>query len=165
MNQLEYFAQIEVFVFDIDGVMTNNEVLLLEDGELVRKMNIRDGLALKMAIQHDFRVAVISGGYSHGVRKRLESLGIEDLYLGVKNKLEVFESFIELYNIDPGKVLYMGDDLPDYPVLRRVGLPTCPVDAAPEVIEVSQYISPLKGGAGCVRDVIEKVLRLKGKWE
>ena len=165
MNQLEYFAQIEVFVFDIDGVMTNNEVLLLENGELVRKMNIRDGLAIKMAIQNGFRVAVISGGYSDGVRKRLESLGIEDIYLGVKNKLEVFESFIELYNVDPGKVLYMGDDLPDYPVLRRVGLPTCPVDAAPEVIEVAQYISPLKGGAGCVRDVIEKVLRLKGKWE
>jgi len=164
MNQLERFGDINTFVFDVDGVLTNSELIILENGKLLRKMNTRDGYALKHAVQSGYRVVIITGGGSSGVILRLEGLGIKDIFSKVHNKLEVFDDYILENEINPGTVLYMGDDLPDYEVMRRVGLPTCPSDAAHEIIEIAQYISPQKGGKGCVRDVIEKVMRLHGNW-
>lgn len=164
MNHLESFSAIHTFIFDVDGVLTNNEILITEAGELLRKMNVRDGLAIKMAIDKGYRIAIITGGRSEGVKKRLEALGIKDIYSGISNKLEAFDEFMETYDLDPVGVLYMGDDLPDYPVMRRVGMATCPKNSAPELFPIANYISPYNGGEGCVRDVIEKVLRLKGEW-
>ena len=164
MNHLEIFSTIHTFIFDVDGVMTNNEVIITEKGELLRKMNLRDGLAIKMAIEKGFKIAVITGGRSEGVIKRLEALGIKDIYSGKSDKLEAFDEFINQYDLDTLGILYMGDDLPDYPVMRRVGLATCPKNAAPELFPIANYVSPYKGGEGCVRDVIEKVMRLQGNW-
>ncbi len=164
MNHLELFGQIEVFIFDIDGVMTNNKVLVMENGELLRSMDVRDGYAIRKAIEAGYQIAVISGGKSEGVRKRLESLGITDIYLGRLDKLDVFKELMSIYDWNAQKVLYMGDDIPDYSVMCRVGLPTCPRDAVPEIIQIALYVSPFFGGSGCVRDVIEKVMRLKHQW-
>lgn len=164
MNHLESFSAIHTFIFDVDGVLTNNEILITEAGELLRKMNVRDGLAIKIALDKGYRIAIITGGRSEGVKKRLEALGIKDIYAGISNKLEAFEEFMETYDLDPIGVLYMGDDLPDYQVMRRVGMATCPKNSAPELFPIANYISPYNGGEGCVRDVIEKVLRLKGEW-
>lgn len=165
MNQLEEFKAIHTFIFDVDGVLTNNEVLITEDGQLLRKMNVKDGLAIKLAIQAGYNFCVITGGKSEGVRKRLEALGINDIYLDKQNKLEAYLEYVDEKDIEPDGILYMGDDLPDYPVMRKVGLPTCPQNSAPEIIGLAKYISPFKGGEGCARDVIEKVMRIQEKWE
>jgi len=164
MNHLEPFKAIETFIFDVDGVLTNSQLLILEDGKLLRQMSTRDGLALKKAIQANYNVCVITGGKSEGVKTRLKDLGVNDIYTGVENKLEAFEEYIFAYDLEPDHVLYMGDDLPDLPVMWKVGLPTCPSDAAPELLKMAKYISPHVGGAGCARDVIEKVLRLNEHW-
>ena len=164
MNMLERFADISTFFFDVDGVLTNNMILILEDGKLLRQMNVRDGLAIKMALQQGYRICIITGGRSEGVVERLRGLGIQDIHSGIADKLEVYEELKALYDLADEEILYMGDDLPDYTVMRRVGLPVCPADAAPEITELAHYISPLVGGAGCVRDVIEKVMRIQGKW-
>ncbi len=164
MNQLEKFGEIHTFIFDVDGVLTNNEILITENGELLRKMNVRDGYALKRAAQQGYHICIITGGRSEGVRKRLEGLGITEIFLNRSEKLEAYEEYISEYDLDPQGILYMGDDIPDYPVMRRVGLPTCPRNAIPEILEIAEYISPFDGGEGCARDVIEKVLRLQGKW-
>ncbi len=165
MNQLETFTSVEMFIFDVDGVFTNSQVLVLEDGKLLRKMNIKDGLAVKKAVGQGYRIAIVSGGKSEGMRHRFKDLGITELHFGVTDKLKVYEELIRTYDQDPGKILYMGDDVTDYPVLRRVGLPTCPNDAVSDVMGIAQYVSPKAGGEGCVRDVIEKTLRLQGKWQ
>ncbi len=165
MNHLEKFSDIRTFIFDVDGVLTNNEVLITEDGQLLRTMNVRDGYAIKHAIEQDYRVCIISGGRSEGVRKRLEALGVTDIYLNAQEKMEAYEAYVAENELDEGEILYMGDDLPDYPVMRRVGLPACPKDAAYELIEIAQYVSPLAGGYGCVRDVIQKVMLLHGVWQ
>lgn len=164
MNQLEKFKEIKTFIFDVDGVLTNSELLILEDGKLLRKMNVRDGYAIKMAIKAGFKVGIITGGKSEGVKKRLEGLGVTDIYLGQQDKMEAYEDFITTYDLDPDLILYMGDDWPDYDVMRKIGLPACPKDAAPEILKISHYVSPFDGGSGCARDVIEKVLKLNGKW-
>ena len=164
MNTLERFRPVRTFLFDVDGVLTNSELIIMEDGSLLRKMNVRDGYALKRAIVQGYRVGVITGGTSEGVKERLRQLGIEDIYTGVVNKKEAYEDFLEKHRVGEDTILYMGDDVPDYEVMRRVGLPTCPSNAASEILEISQYVSPLQGGYGCVRDVIEKVLRIHGKW-
>lgn len=164
MNQLEKFRNIHTFIFDVDGVLTNNEVLVLEDGQLLRKMNMRDGLAIKMAVNAGYRICIITGGKSEGVKKRLEGLGVRDIYLNRQEKLEAYEEFVTLNELNQEGILYMGDDLPDRPIMRKVGFPTCPKDAAREIFEIAKYISPFKGGEGCARDVIEKVLKLQGKW-
>jgi 3-deoxy-D-manno-octulosonate 8-phosphate phosphatase (KDO 8-P phosphatase) len=164
MNHLEAFKTVHTFIFDIDGVMTNNEILVTEQGELLRTMNVRDGLALKLAVQNGLRVAIITGGKSQGVVKRLQGLGIQDIFVGHSEKLEVFQKYVQDNELDPEGILYMGDDLPDYPVMRRVGIAACPKDAVPELLPIANYISPYEGGKGCVRDVIEKVLRLRDLW-
>ncbi len=164
MNALERFRGIHTFIFDVDGVFTDNSLMVLENGRLLRTMSARDGYAVKQALNNNYRVAIITGGRSTGVKDRLMALGIEDYFDGVQNKISVFEKYISDNNLDTSGVLYMGDDIPDYEVLRRVGLPTCPKDAVHEVKSVSQYICSKNGGAGCVREIIEKVMKLHDRW-
>ncbi len=164
MNLLEKFKNIDTFIFDVDGVLTDNSLLVTEQGELLRTMHIRDGYAIKQAVEKGFRICIITGGKSEGVVMRLKALGVQDVYKGINDKLNTFKSYISENNIDPENILYMGDDLPDYEVMRRVGLPTCPADSVPEIIQISQYVSPMNGGKGCARDVIEKVMKLQQKW-
>lgn len=163
MDLLKSFSQVTTFVFDVDGVLTDGTVLLLENGLQARRMNIKDGLALQMAQQH-YRVIIISGGYSEPVLKRLQYLGLTEIFLGTKDKLGFLNTYLHQQAIAWENVLYMGDDLPDLPVLKRTGLASCPADAVQEVRSCSHYISTKKGGEGCVRDVIEKVLKLNHHW-
>lgn len=165
MNVLEHFKPITTFVFDVDGVLTDGTVLLLENGLQARQMNIKDGLALQMALRKGYRVVIISGGYSEPVLKRLQYLGLEEIYLATKNKLLFLEQYLAEQGLGWKEVLFMGDDLPDVAVLQKAGLASCPADAVPEVKAASAYISPVKGGCGCVRDVIEKVLKLNDHWQ
>ena len=164
MNQLEHFRNITTFIFDVDGVLTNSKVLVLEDGKLLRSMNIRDGYALKQAIRRGFRVCVITGGKSEGVKTRLKNLGVQDIYLGQSDKMEAYEEYLYTYDLKSENILYMGDDLPDLPVMKKVAVAACPKDAAPEVVNIANYVSGIMGGEGCARDVIEKVMRVQGKW-
>ena len=160
----EIMPQINTFIFDVDGVLTNGTVTVNTNGELIRTMSVKDGFALKTAVTEGYNVCVISGGSNEGVRERLKLLGITDIYLGISNKIEQFEEYTEVYNINPENVLYMGDDLPDYNIMKIVGLACCPKDAVPEIQNIVHYISQKKGGKGCVRDVIEQVLKVQGKW-
>jgi 3-deoxy-D-manno-octulosonate 8-phosphate phosphatase (KDO 8-P phosphatase) len=152
------------FIFDIDGVFTNNEILVTEAGELLRTMNVRDGQAIRWAIEAGYPIGIITGGRSEGVKKRFTYLGISEYYSGISDKAAAFQSFQERTNLLPSEICYMGDDLPDLPVLRKVVLSCCPFDAVPEVLEVCDYISPLRGGMGCVRDIVEKIMKLQEKW-
>lgn len=155
---------ITTFIFDVDGVLTDGTIMVTTDGEMYRNMSIKDGYALKAAVVAGYNVCIISGGSNEGVRKRLEGLGITDIYLGAHQKMLQFEEYCIEKNINPEQILYMGDDIPDYPVMQEVGLAACPQDAAPEIKDISEYISPIKGGKGCGRDVIEQVMRVQGKW-
>ena len=164
MAYLELFKQVRAFVFDVDGVFTNNEVIVTEDGALVRKMHIRDGYAIKAAVRAGYPIAIITGGKSEGVKKRFTDLGVKDIYLGKTDKMDAFDEFVHLYDLNPAEILYMGDDLPDYQVMRRVGCPVCPADAAQELFPIAVYVSPYAGGQGCVRDVVQQVMALQGEW-
>ena len=155
---------ISAFMLDVDGVLTDGMVLTLPDGDQIRRMNIKDGYALQHAVKKGYHISIISGGTSESVRLRLKGLGIEEINLGCKNKIEVFEKLKTKFNLDKENILYMGDDIPDYKVMQKVGFAACPLDAADEIKSVSDYVSPKKGGEGCVRDLIEQVLRLQGKW-
>ncbi len=160
----EYLEHITTFVFDVDGVLTDGTIVLTTDGQMLRNMNIKDGYALKTAIQKGYNICVISGGTNEGVRVRLRGLGITDIYLGASHKTQQLDEYFDVYDIKPENVLYMGDDIPDLPAMKMVGLPCCPQDATPEVKEISKYVSHKNGGKGCVRDVIEQVLKVQGKW-
>ena len=155
---------ITTFIFDVDGVLTDGSVFVNTNGEMLRTMNIRDGYAMKTAVDNGYNVCIISGGSNEGVRLRLRNLGITDIHLGTPDKVETFDEYIDIYQIDPEQVLYMGDDIPDYHVMKIVGLPTCPQDACPEIKGISKYISHKNGGKGAVRDVIEQVMKVQGKW-
>ena len=160
----EYLNQITTFIFDVDGVLTDGTVFVTTEGELLRTMNIKDGYALKTAIDHKFNICIISGGSNEGVKLRLEALGIKDIYMGTHNKIKHLNEFLNKYNVNPENALYMGDDIPDLLVMKLVGLPCCPQDAVPEIKAISKYISHKKGGKGSVRDIIEQVLKVQGKW-
>ena len=160
----EIMPQITTFIFDVDGVLTDGNITVFTNGELIRQMSIKDGYAIKTAIDLGYHICVISGGTNEGVRTRLRGLGVTDIYLGTHHKIEQLEEYLEIYNISLENVLYMGDDIPDYPVMKMVGLPACPKDAVPEIQHISSYISQKKGGHGCVRDVIEQVLKVQDKW-
>jgi len=160
----EYLQYITTFVFDIDGVLTNGTVTITTSGELLRTMNIKDGYALKTAIDLGYNICIISGGSNEGVRMRLEGLGIKDIYLGTHNKIKHLNNYLNKCSIKPEEVLYMGDDLPDFQVMELVGLPCCPQDAVPEIKSISKYVSHKNGGSGAARDVIEQVLKVQGKW-
>lgn len=161
----EQMNDINTFIFDVDGVFTNGYVHVFANGELARQMNIKDGYAVKVAIDMGYKVCIISGGTNEGVRTRFKGLGVTDIYLGVHDKLEKLQELIDMYQLSPAAILYMGDDIPDYEVMLRVGLATCPNDAANEIQTIAAYISHKKGGEGCVRDVIEQVLKVQGKWK
>lgn len=152
------------FAFDVDGVCTNNQVLISERGELLRCSNTRDGYAIHTAVELGYPVAIITGGSTESVADRFRKLGVKDVYLACRDKVTALEEFCLVHGLKPEQVLYMGDDLPDYGVMQRVGVPTCPADASPEIRELAVYVSDRPGGDGCVRDVIEQVLRLHGKW-
>lgn len=156
---------VRAFVFDVDGVFTNNDLLVTESGEFLRTMHVRDGQALKWAVEAGYPIGIITGGTSEGVKKRFTNqLGITEYYSGVKDKGVAFQAFMQRTGIHSTEICYMGDDLPDLPPLRKSALACCPADAIPEVIAAVDYISPLPGGAGCVRDVLEKVMKIQGKW-
>ena len=161
----QLLPKITTLIFDVDGVLTNGMVTIMPDGELVRNMNIKDGYALKTAVDKGYNICIISGGRNEGVRKRLANLGIKDIYLGAHNKIKQYNELVKKYNLKTENVLYMGDDVPDLPVMKLVGLPCCPNDAAQEIQGVSKYISDKKGGEGCVRDIIEQIMKVQGKWE
>jgi len=163
-NYKELMPNITTFIFDIDGVLTDGMVTIFPDGELVRHMNVKDGFALKVAKNLGYKICIISGGTNNSVKLRLNGLGIDQIYLGAKDKVEIFKDYCTLHKINPLNVLYMGDDLPDYDVMQLVGLSSCPKDASPEIQQISKYISQKKGGKGCVRDVIEQVLKVQDKW-
>jgi len=164
MNVLAEFKKVTTFIFDVDGVLTDSTVLLFENGLQARRMNIKDGLALQMAIKNGFRVMAVSGSFSEPVIQRLKKLGVSDVYMSVIDKKKFVEDYIGRNNLRWDEILYMADDLPDVELMKMVELPCCPADAVPEILELSKYISPVNGGFGCVRDVIEKVLRVQDKW-
>lgn len=161
----ELMNEIDTFIFDVDGVLTDGQVHIQPDGQLLRSMNIKDGFAMKAALESGYRVCIISGGYNEGVKIRLQNLGIYDVYLKTPDKVETFKEYCDIYGVLPERVLYMGDDLPDFHVMQRVGLPCCPQDASPEIKRISQYVSHKLGGQGAVRDVIEQVMKTQEKWE
>lgn len=163
-NYKELLNTITTFIFDVDGVLTDGSVHITENGELLRIMNIKDGYAMKTAIDCGYKIAIISGGSNEGVKIRLKNLGITDIYLGAPNKVEILHLIIDMYGLQANEILYMGDDLPDYDVMQMVGLPTCPQNAAAEIKKISKYVSHINGGKGAVRDVIEQVLKVQGKW-
>lgn len=165
MNVLAIFKNITTFVFDIDGVLTDGTVLLMENGVQARQMHIKDGLALQMALKNGYNVITVSGAYSQPVVDRMRYLGIEEVYTAVKDKREFLLTYLREKNISSEQVLFMGDDLPDIAALQSVGLACCPADAVNEVKAVAHYISPINGGYGCVRDVIEKVLKINDHWK
>lgn len=158
------FSNINTFIFDVDGVLTDGSIISFATGEHARNFYIKDGYALEKAVQSGYHIIIISGGFEEGVKKRLTFLGIKDVFLGVKDKVAVFEEFKKDKNINSAQILYMGDDIPDLKMLRLVGLPTCPNDAVGDVKEVCKYVSSFDGGRGAVRDVIEKTMKSQGKW-
>lgn len=165
MNVLAEFKKITTFIFDIDGVLTDGTLLVLRDGLQARQMHVKDGFGLQMAIKNGYRVFIVSGGVSEESKRRLELLGLKDVFIGIADKTSFVTDLLKNNKIKWTDVLYMGDDLPDIPVMMKVGLSSCPADAVSEVKSISKYISPINGGWGCVRDVIEKVLKVNGHWK
>lgn len=164
-NFKEDLRKVKAFVFDVDGVFTDSKVYCMGNGEQVRAMNTKDGFAVRFAQKMGFPIGIISAGSENeGTIKRLKYLEIEDLYMGHFKKTDSMLDFCKKHALELDNVLYMGDDIPDYPVLKMVGVPTCPGDSAVEIKQISKYISNIDGGRGCVRDVIEQVLRAQGKW-
>jgi 3-deoxy-D-manno-octulosonate 8-phosphate phosphatase (KDO 8-P phosphatase) len=165
MNLLQSFKPITTLIFDIDGVLTDGSILVFETGEQVRQMSVKDGYALQLAVKKKYNLAVISGGNGVGAENRLQKLGIPHVFLNVTDKIRVLEDFLQTHQLTWSETLYMGDDIPDYRPMIKAAMPCAPADAAPEILQIARYISPLGGGKGCVRDVIEKLLRLHGNWE
>jgi len=163
-NYKTLLAEINTFIFDVDGVMTDGIVALTEDGHMLRTMNVKDGYALQLAVKKGYRIIIISGGRSEAVRQRFEGLGINEVYLGIGNKLEVFHKIVKKDNLEMKNILYMGDDIPDYEIMKEVGVATCPADAAEEIKHISHYVSPVRGGRGCARDVLEQVMKIQNSW-
>ena len=164
-NFKELLNNVTAFVFDIDGVLTDGNIMVLENGQMARVMNTRDGYALQHAVKNGYKIGVISGGKSEPAKKRLEKLGIHDVYIGITDKLDSLKEFMHIHNLKFDNILYMGDDMPDYEVMQKCGIPCCPKDAAQEIKELSVYISDRNGGDGCVRDVIEQVMKVHKKWQ
>jgi len=163
-NYKELLRHVTTFIFDYDGVMTDGSVIMTSEGEAYRISNVKDGYALQLAIKKGYRVAVISGAHSASMIHRMNAVMVTDLFLGVENKVPVFRDYLKKNNLRAEEVLYMGDDIPDYALMLEAGISACPGDAAEEIKAVARYISHFPGGKGCVRDVIEQVLKVQGKW-
>ena len=164
MNYKEKLNHIKTFIFDVDGVLTDGKILLHPSGEQMRNMNVKDGMAIREAIKKGFLVAIISGGKSQGLIERFKHLKINDVYLGCDDKKDALSDLIQIHELDLQSILYMGDDINDWEVMKEVGLSSCPQDAVPEIKAISDYISHKNGGQGCVRDVIEQTLKVQEKW-
>ncbi len=156
--------KIKVIVFDVDGVLSAETIVLSSDGEPLRTVNIKDGYAIQLAVKMGIRIVILTGGNTESVRLRYSSLGVVDIYMGCAVKIKTYDELIEKYSLKDENVIYVGDDIPDYEVMRRSGCPCCPADATSDVKDISIYISSRNGGYGVGRDVIEQVLRAQGKW-
>lgn len=161
---LRAFANIKLLFLDVDGVLTDGTVLVTEQGEQLRRFSIKDGYAIQLAVKRGLHIVIISGGKSNGVLHRLNGLGVTDVFLNVADKLTTMQEVVRRYQVAWSETAFMGDDIPDLACLKQVGLPLCPQDAVEEIKAVCDYISPKRGGEGCVRDVIEKMLKLQHKW-
>lgn len=157
-------TQIKAVIFDVDGVLSRETIVLASDGEPLRTVNIKDGYAIQLAQKKGVRVAILTGGSTNAIRLRYAGLGVEDIYMGCAVKIETYKEFLEKYQLKANEVMYVGDDIPDYEVMRLCGCPCCPADACPDIKEISTYVSSRKGGDGVGRDVLEQVLRAQGKW-
>ncbi len=157
-------TKIRAIIFDVDGVLSAETITLHPNGEPMRTVNIKDGYAIQLAMKLGLRIVILTGGKTESVRMRYEGLGVEDVYMGCSVKIRTYEDFLHKYNLTDEEVMYMGDDIPDYEIMSRVGCPVCPSDACPDIKELSIYVSVRPGGCGCGRDVIEQVLRAQGKW-
>lgn len=157
-------TKIKAIIFDIDGVLSSETITLSAEGVPLRTVNIKDGYAIQLAVKLGLRIVVLTGANVPSVRVRYEGLGVEDIYLGCAVKIETYDEFLKKYGLTDEEVMYMGDDIPDLEIMRRVGCPVCPKDACPEIKEASLYVSDKIGGHGCGRDVIEQTLRAQGKW-
>ena len=164
MNILQLFKPITTFIFDVDGVLTDGSLTITSNGEMLRTMNVKDGFAMKAALDAGYKIAIISGGQSMGIERRFQQLGLKDIFTGQQHKQAAFDLFKNKHGLHASEIAYMGDDLPDYELLKQVGLSACPNDAAKDIKSICQYISPINGGKGCVRDLIEMTLKLHGKW-
>lgn len=164
MNLLEQFKHIKTFVFDLDGVLTDGSLLIFPGNEFIRRMNIKDGYAIQLAVKKGYHVVIISGSVSKPCAERFEYLGVKNVFMKVKDKEEVLAQFLLSNHLKWEEALFMGDDIPDLEVMKLVGLAACPADAVPEIKAVSKFISTFQGGQGCVREVIEKVLKLNDHW-
>ena len=163
-NLIPQMKEIKAFAFDIDGVLTKGDVLVNEEGQMLRSVNIKDGYALQHAVKQGYPIAIISGGKSEGMRKRFEGLGLQHIYLGQDHKEAAFADFLSKVNLQPQQVAYMGDDMPDLPLIQQVGLGCCPKDAAIDIKDIAQYISPNNGGEAGVRELIERVMKIQNTW-
>jgi 3-deoxy-D-manno-octulosonate 8-phosphate phosphatase (KDO 8-P phosphatase) len=163
-NYKELLKHITTFVFDYDGTLTNGTIILLDDGEPLRTANVRDGYAIQLAVKKGFQIAIISGGRSKSMDRRFRILKVQHVFLGVEHKLDTLKRYLEDTGLKPEHVLYLGDDIPDFHAMKYCGVAACPADAAEEIKAISHYISHLKGGEGCARDVIEQVLKVQGQW-
>ena len=160
----EMLSKITTILFDVDGVLTDGKVIVFESGEMARNMNSKDGYALHLAVSRGFRMGVISGGNNLAVKNALERTGILDVFIQQHDKLACYDSYKKQHHLNDEEIVYIGDDLPDHEVMSKVGLAVCPNDAAREIKEISHYVSPKNGGEGCLRDIIEQVLKVQGKW-
>jgi 3-deoxy-D-manno-octulosonate 8-phosphate phosphatase (KDO 8-P phosphatase) len=163
-NYKEKLLKVNTFIFDYDGVLSDGQVILTTDGDALRTANVKDGYAMQLAIKKNYRIVIISGGYSESMKRRFEILKIEDVFLGVDKKIDVYNQYLKDHNLNKENILYMGDDIPDFEIMLAAGVPTCPSDAVEEIKRVATYISHQPGGHGCVRDIIEQVLKVQGKW-
>ena len=165
MSSIPYdLSRIKAFIFDVDGVLSKNVVGMNEKGEPLRTVNIKDGYALQLAVKKGYTIAIITGADTQAVKLRFERLGIKHIYLKASVKMVDYEDFLKKTGLDEDKIVYVGDDLPDYEVMRRVGLSIAPADAAPEIKEIANYISPINGGEGVGREIIEQVMKCQGNW-
>ncbi len=157
-------SKIKAIVFDVDGVLSRETITMNINGEPMRTVNIKDGYAIQLAMKMGLRIVILTGAASESIRVRYENLGVKDIYMKCGVKISVYDEFLAKYGYNDGEIIYMGDDIPDYQVMKRCGCPVCPADACPEIKAISCYISDKTGGNGCGRDVIEQVLIAQGKW-
>ena len=163
-NYKNLLPNIKTFIFDVDGVLTDGKILITNEGELLRAFDNKDGYAMKCALVQGYKIVIITGGRNKGVEERFKELGVFDIYMGAHHKTEAYQDLLDNYDLDPETILYLGDDVPDIPVMEKVGLGCCPADAVSDVKAMADYVSHKNGGEGCVREIIEQVLRVQGKW-
>ena len=156
--------KIRAIIFDVDGVLSSETVSMDAMGEPLRTVNIKDGYAIQLAVKKGIKIVIITGGNTDSIRHRYERLGVEDIFMGCAVKILTYNDFLERHQLSDEQIIFMGDDIPDYEIMKRVGCPCCPADACGEIKAISTYISRFKGGQGCARDVIEQVMKAQGLW-